>query len=131
MVRTTDRGGADRTGAGGAPPLPPDLDALPVDEGPMRGELMRQIEALEATLARFITENCPYEELPVMAQRGPVVLTTEQLEYVRDELLAVQRALHDRVVTRMAEGLSSPDPEPEVVGLFERLRRRLRSVPGR
>lgn len=126
MARPTDR--TDGTGAGGGPPLPPELDLVAADEGPMRGDLKRQIAALEHEIAQFVVDNCPFEPLPVMAERGPAILTTEQLEYVRDELLAVQRQLHDRAVSRMAAGFE--EPELELNGILERLRRRLRRLPG-
>lgn len=128
MIRTTDQGDG-ATGTGGVPPIPPDIEPITSDEGPMRGELKRQIEALETEIAQFIVDNCPYEELPRLAERGPAVLSTEQLEFVRDELLQLQADLHERLVGRMSERLEDDEaPEPEVVGLFERLRRRLQQV---
>lgn len=129
MRRTIDHRGS--TGTGGKPPVPPDLDPIAADEGPMRGELKRQIEALESEIAQFIVANCPYEEVPKLAERGPAVLTTAELEFVRDELLQLQADLHERLVGRMAERMGEAErPEPEVAGLFERLRRRLRERMG-
>jgi hypothetical protein len=128
MVRSTDQRGSGGTGTGGAPPPPPDLDLIAADEGPMRGDLKRQIQALEGELAQFIVDNCPYEVLPTVDERGPTVLTTEQLEFVRDELLVLQRELYERVVAQASGDLDVEEPRPEVVGLFERLRRRLREL---
>lgn len=114
-------------GMGGRPPLPPILDLPGVDEGPMRRELKRQIEALEQEIADFHIENCPYESFSASPVRGPAVLTNEQLEQVRDELLQIRAELHDRVsdraVERMASALAFAEPQ---LGIVERLRRRLR-----
>ncbi len=114
-------------GMGSRPPLPPILDLPGVDEGPMRRDLKRQIEALEEEIAGFHIDNCPYESFSASPVRGPAVLTNEQLEQVRDELLEIRAELHDRVsrraVERMAEALQAPESEP---GIIERLRRRLR-----
>ncbi len=128
MVTTTHGDGSGTTDAGGAPPHPPNLELIAADEGPMRGDLKRQIQALEAELAQCIVDNCPYEVLPTVGERGPAVLTTEQLEFVRDELLVLQRELYERVVAQASGGFDVEGPRPEVVGLFERLRRRLREL---
>lgn len=123
MIRTTDRD----TDAGGRPPLPPILDPPGVDEGPMRRDLKRQIEALEKEIAGFQIDNCPYESFSASPVRGPAVLSNEELEEVRDELLEIRSELHDRVsqraIERMDSELSAPLPAP---GIIERLRRRLR-----
>ncbi|WP_354700611.1 hypothetical protein DSM112329_00892 [Paraconexibacter sp. AEG42_29] len=84
---------------GGAPP-PVVHDGAPVDEGPMRAELLRQIRRLEIEISRFAAANCPYEDLPGSARRGPAILTTAQLEEIRDELLATRNALHEVVIAK-------------------------------
>lgn len=72
---------------GAAPPTEPAPD--PVDEGPMRRELLRQIAQLETELSRRTpgwTPTCP------APRRGPAMRPTAELERLRDELLAVSRA---------------------------------------
>ncbi len=98
-MRVKDR---DGLGGGGSAPPPeaPSLD--PTDEGPMRGELRRQIALLERDIARFVAVNCPHEPLPGSRTRGPGILTTAELEEVRDELLALRARLHERAVSEAA-----------------------------
>lgn len=104
--------------------MPPALGgATSVDEGPMRRELMRQIRAVELEMARFKSENCPYERIVTSPARGPAVLSTAQLEQVRDELLAARAELQDRVVRRETAELEAA-LRPH--GLVDRLRRVLR-----
>lgn len=124
MIRTTDR---DDTGTGGLPPLPPILDLPGVDEGPMRRDLKRQIQQLEHDIASFHVENCPYEAFTASPARGPVVLSNEQLEQVRDELTEIRAELHERVTNRAMESMAA-DLEADFakVGIIERLLRRLR-----
>lgn len=123
MIRTTDRD----TSGGGQPPLPPILDLPGVDEGPMRRDLKRQIEQLEQEIANFHVENCPYEAFTASPVRGPVVLSNEQLEQVRDELTEIRSELHERVTARAVENMVADlEFEPERVGIIERLLRRLR-----
>ncbi|MCW2997930.1 MAG: hypothetical protein JWN65_1479 [Solirubrobacterales bacterium] len=94
-------------GGGGTPP--PAAPVLPsLDEGPMRAELLRQIRRLELEISRFSVANCPYAAVPASRQRGPAILTTAQLEEIRDELLASRSALHELVVLRMSAGMQSP-----------------------
>ena len=84
---------------GGSPP-PEDPWQLGVDEGPMRGDLRRQIAALERSLTRFVLANCPTEQVRTSQTRGPGLLSTSELEEIRDELLACRARLHDRVIQR-------------------------------
>ncbi|MEA2166822.1 MAG: hypothetical protein QOF76_122 [Solirubrobacteraceae bacterium] len=101
-MKTRSESGDDLAG-GGSGNLPPvDFD-LAVDEGPMRRELLRQIRQLEDDIARFITDNCPYEP-PIVASpnRGPAIQTNADLERIRDELLESRAALHERIVDRVA-----------------------------
>lgn len=124
MIRTTDRDTADH---GGQPPLPPILDLPGADEGPMRRELKRQIQQLERDIAAFHVENCPYEAFSASPARGPVVLSNAQLEEVRDELTEIRAELHERVAQRDFESMAAAmEPEPESLGIIERLKRRLR-----
>lgn len=80
-----------------APPAePPDLDVLLTDEGPMRRELLAQIEQLGAELdvlrARVVRGRPPR----VSPRRGPRVLDTADLEQIRDELVeAITRTVAD------------------------------------
>jgi len=87
-----------KTGSGAAPP-PIDLDSLlKVDEGPMRGDLRRQIALLERELARIKSIVEPWEGKRTTPLRGPALLPSESLEKIRDELLAAVRAIHARFV---------------------------------
>ena len=117
-------------------------ELLSADEGPMRRELMRQIAALELKLSRFRRDHAPFEQLPELLQRGPALLTTEQLEQVRDEMLQLVDDLQGRITARFAAGIVDPpadiddplaglvdpwvDDPSERVGPFRRLMRRLR-----
>ena len=109
--------------ADGGSGLPPELtDGTSVDEGPMRRELMRQIKAVELEMARFKADNCPYERIVTSPVRGPAMLSTAELEQVRDELLAARGELHDRVVRREAADLETL----RRTRLVDRLKRALR-----
>lgn len=90
---------ADRNGQAPPPEAP---TTAPTDEGPMRGELRRQIAFLERDIAKFVALNCPHEPQTASKPRGPGVLATSELEEIRDELLALRTRLHDAVVAEMA-----------------------------
>jgi hypothetical protein len=72
---------------GGAPPAPP-ATPDPIDEGPMRRELLRQIALLEVDLSAAVPGWAPTCPTP---KRGPAMAPTRELEALRDELV---RALH-------------------------------------
>lgn len=97
-MRTGHRDPITPSDGGAPPPASPFLPVL--DEGPMRAELLRQIRRLELEISRFAVTNCPYDPVPGPRRRGPAILTTAQLEEVRDELLAARGALHELVVER-------------------------------
>jgi hypothetical protein len=83
----------------GAPPLTPppfDFDLL-VDEGPMRGDLRRQIAWLERDLTRLRAIACPWAPMVTHATRGPGLMSGHELEQIRDELLAAVRDLRRRI----------------------------------
>ena len=85
------------TGAGGSPPPPIDLDQLwSVDEGPMRGDLRRQIAWLEREFGRLKNVLAPWEIARATPRRGPALLDAASLEQVRDELVSALRALRAR-----------------------------------
>lgn len=104
------------------PPVSPFLPLL--DEGPMRAELLRQIRRLELEISRFAVANCPYDAPPGSQRRGPAILTTAQLEEIRDELLAARTALHDLVVERVTARLRASGAEPSAPSRLRRLGRR-------
>jgi hypothetical protein len=118
-------------------------ELLSADEGPMRRELMRQIAALELKLSKFRRDHAPYDRLPEMLQRGPALLSTEQLEQVRDELLELINDLQGRVTQRFAEAiedvpadpyadpLAADPPRPWFTRLLQRVRRALRDPRAR
>lgn len=84
------------TGGGSQPPI--DFDALlAVDEGPMRGDLRRQIAHLERELSRIRAEFAPWDLERSGPSRGPAILSTAELEEIRDELLDAVRAIRDRL----------------------------------
>jgi hypothetical protein len=62
----------------------------PVDESAARGQLRRQIAALEAQLSDAVIRSFPHGRLqtPAPAADGPRVLTLGELEAVRDALAA-------------------------------------------
>jgi hypothetical protein len=96
-------------------------ELLSADEGPMRRELMRQIAALELKLSKLRRDHAPFEQLPELLQRGPALLSTEQLEQVRDELLALLDDLRGRVTRRFAAGIVDPpaDADDPLAGLLD------------
>jgi hypothetical protein len=104
--------------------LPPVDDLPALDEGPMRRELMRQIAALEAAMSRLVLDNAPYDPAHSSPTRGPAILSTAELERVRDELLAELARLHEQILQRVEWELDEPR---EPTGWL-RLRRR-RSSP--
>ncbi|WP_354698839.1 hypothetical protein DSM112329_04537 [Paraconexibacter sp. AEG42_29] len=73
----------------GAPPAPPAAPD-PIDEGPMRRELLRQIGQLEVELSARVPG---WEPTCVTPRRGPAMPPTSELEALRDELM---QALHPR-----------------------------------
>lgn len=95
----TLRGVARLTLKSGGISLPPlDLDGLlAVDEGPMRGDLRRQIGYLERQLSRINAIVAPWELRRASPCRGPAVLSAASLEQIRDELLDAVRAVRDRL----------------------------------
>jgi hypothetical protein len=122
-MRTGHRSPITPSDGGAPPPVSPFLPVL--DEGPMRAELLRQIRRLEIEISRFAVANCPYDTVPGSRRRGPAILTTAQLEEIRDELLAARTALHDLVVERVTTGLHPPEPKPSRLA---RLGRRARKA---
>lgn len=90
-------------------------ELLTADEGPMRRELMRQIAALELKLSKFRRDHAPFEQMPALLKRGPALLSTEELEQVRDELLELIDDLQGRIADRFALTITDPpDPFSEV-----------------
>jgi hypothetical protein len=75
----------NRPPTGGAAPPPAAPSADPVDEGPMRRELLRQIAQLETELSARRPDWSPTCTTP---KRGPALQPTAELERLRDELLA-------------------------------------------
>jgi hypothetical protein len=71
----------------GLPPMAPPATP-PVDEGPMRRELLRQIAMLDVELAA-LSRAWPGD--PASPRRGPALLDTAELERIRDELVAALR----------------------------------------
>lgn len=109
-MRTGTRDPITPSDGNAPPPISPFLPVL--DEGPMRAELLRQIRRLELEISRFAVANCPYDTPPGSRRRGPAILTTAQLEEIRDELLAARTALHDLVVERVSARLRASAPAP-------------------
>jgi hypothetical protein len=86
------------TSASGFSPPPIDLDELfSLEEGPMRGDLRRQIARLEREFARLKAIVAPWELDRATPLRGPALLDAGSLEQVRDELLCALRALSARL----------------------------------
>jgi hypothetical protein len=82
----------------GSSPPPVDLDQLwSLDEGPMRGDLRRQIGRLERDFARLKGVLAPWEQGRATPARGPALLDARALEEIRDELLFALRALQARL----------------------------------
>jgi hypothetical protein len=92
----------------------------------MRRELIRQIAELEGTMSRLVVDNAPYRPAQTSPIRGPAILSTAELEQVRDELLTKLAKLHGQVLQRVEWELD----EPRVRTGWLRLRRR-RSSPGK
>jgi hypothetical protein len=96
-------------------------DLLHVDERPARVELRRQIARLEAELGELVTSAFPRASIvsDVAPAGGPRLLSTAELEGVRDRLLAriaeVKGLLRDRgyVEDRNRELLERMIAEPE------------------
>lgn len=123
MMRTQSHDPLTPSDGGAAPPISPLLPAL--DEGPMRAELLRQIRRLEIETSRFAAANCPYDPVPVSPRRGPAILTTAQLEAIRDELLVVRTTMHELVVERLTARVAQPKPaKPTMRQRLKGLRRR-------
>lgn len=76
----------------GAPPAPPQAPE-PVDEGPMRRELLRQIGELEVQLS---ASRPGWEPTCTTPKRGPAMAPTRELEALRDELMQALRPRTDR-----------------------------------
>jgi hypothetical protein len=84
--------------ASGFSPPPIDLDELfSLEEGPMRGDLRRQIARLEREFARLKAILGPWELDRATPLRGPALLDAGSLEQVRDELLCALRTLQARL----------------------------------
>lgn len=98
-------------GAGGPPPV--DLPSLVTDEGPMRGELRRQIERLEKQLAELKASAWSWGTSLERPKRGPAVLTTSQLEEVRDELYEELNHLRAKVAEADFAALEGLDQTPD------------------
>lgn len=120
-VKDTHKGPA---GAGKGPPVD-DLPELVVDEGPMRGELLRQIGYLEGELTRLVAAYCPWEPRRTSPERGPGVLSTAHLEQIRDELYTALQDLNRRVLDDSQDYEQSADADTGRVGLLQRLRDRV------
>lgn len=105
--------------AGGGIGPPPDVELVDVDEGPMRRELLRQIEQLERELTRLTAATSPWDPVVAHPERGPAVLPTADLELIRDELLRAIATIRERIVTRAGAELAD---DPPARGLIERLR---------
>jgi hypothetical protein len=85
---------------------------------------MRQIAALEGAMSRLVSDNAPYRPVQSSPTGGPAVLSTVELEQVRDELLTKLTRLHEQILQRVEWELD--EPRVRTAGL--RLRRR-RSSP--
>jgi hypothetical protein len=106
---------------GGGIGPPPDIELIDVDEGPMRRELLRQIEQLERELTRLTASTSPWDPVVANPSRGPAVLPTADLELIRDELLRAIATIRERIVTRAGAVFAD---EPAARGLIERLKAR-------
>jgi hypothetical protein len=82
----------------------------------MRRELLRQIAELEQQITMFRLEHGSYARPSETPQQGPVVLSSERLEGVRDELLSTLAALQDGVATRFADGLNVAPKDGDAQG---------------
>lgn len=116
--------------AGGTPPPPIDPALPALDEGPMRGDLRRQIQELESALNRLKIAAFPWETIESSPRRGPQLLAAEDLERVRDELVAVLTSLEHRLAAQQVAGLAT-EPELRPRGLRVRLAELARRVAGR
>lgn len=119
-TRTKERS-EERTAGGIGPPPPIDPALFDVDEGPMRGDLRRQIQELERALTRLKAAAFPWEASKTSPSRGPGVLMAADLERIRDELVAALTALQHRLAAKQVSGLPTEYGPPS---LWERLRLR-------
>jgi hypothetical protein len=110
-----------RGDGGGEPPLERLLTA---EEGPMRRELLRQIAVLEARLSGLQVEEAMWQPVPAAPRRSPALLATDQLEQVRDELLAVIAELQDGIAQRFSAELNATPDAGRLRRLLRRARRR-------
>ena len=90
----------------------------------MRRELLRQIAQLERELTRLTSTHSPWDPVVASPHRGPAVLSTADLEVIRDELLGAMSSMHDRIVNK-ATAVLADEPAPRS-GLRASLRRLLR-----
>jgi hypothetical protein len=74
----------------------------------MRRELMRQIARLEAAMSQLVTDNALYPQVQTSPTRGPAILSTAELEQVRDELLATIARLQGRILQDVEWLLDEP-----------------------
>src|SRR5712691_3941242 len=117
---------------GAVPPPPVEPPLVPVDEGPMRGDLRRQIAELERRLTRLVAAACPWEPRQTSPHRGPALLQAADLERIRDELVGAIDDLHRWLAERsVADVPTERLPEGRVARLRSGLRRaRSRSEAG-
>jgi hypothetical protein len=96
------------TGGGGAPPD----EALlrPLDEGPGRRDLLRQIAALERRLSELAVAHSVWLETAAAEERAPSVLSMEELELVRDRLYTAIGELKELLVERERRRLDQERP---------------------
>ncbi len=91
----------------------------------MRRELLRQIGQLERELTRLNSTHSPWDPVTASPERGPAVLSTADLEIIRDELLAAMSSMHDRIVNKATEVLADePAERGGVKAAFRRVFRR-------
>ena len=76
----------------------------------MRRELLRQIAQLERELTRLTASTSPWDPVKAHPLRGPAVLTTADLELIRDELLRAITTLHERIVGRAGAAFDEDTP---------------------
>lgn len=98
MTKSSARGGPRGATAGSPPTLPPDLPD--VDEAPGRRDLLKQIAALEGRLSELATLTSVWNTPREGPERGPALLSLEELEQVRDELFVALGALRETILAR-------------------------------